>query len=65
MLAGNGLFPGWATGLDGLPLEHGWLPFLAAALTMTLVYAASLAAMRILGREDLRLLRALIRLGPS
>lgn len=63
VVAVNGLLPAWDAGRDGLPLERGWPPFLAAALTMTLVYAGSLAAMKILGREDLRLLRGLFRTG--
>lgn len=60
-VAVNWLIPAWNAGRDGLPLERGWPPFFAATLAMAAVYGAALAAMRILDREDLRLLRALFR----
>ncbi|MFH2052965.1 MAG: flippase [bacterium] len=53
------LVPGWGMTWKQLPLDLGWGPFLGATGLTFLYYAGGLVALKVVGREDLVLLREL------
>lgn len=55
------LAPGWQVGWPGLPLDHGWGPFLLTSFLMMASYAVILRLARVVGPDDLRLLKELRR----
>jgi len=55
--------PGWGIAWNGLPLDHGWTPFLVSCLVMAALYPAALMGLRAITPADLRLLRELV--GPG
>ncbi len=55
--------PGWNLAFSGLPLDHGWGPFLLTVLLTAVLYLASLWALRVLKTEDLALIRPLLQRG--
>ena len=64
LAVGRLLAPGWQAGWLALPLDAGWGPFLALAAVAVGAYLGLIFVLRILGVEDLRLLRQL-RAGPK
>ncbi len=54
------LAPGWLSGWFTLTVDAGWLPFMGGALLWAVLYMVFVFALRVLGRDDLRLLPQLI-----
>jgi O-antigen/teichoic acid export membrane protein len=57
------LFPGWGLTWRRLPVDAGWTAFLVPCLAMTVAYAAALFGLRVLRREDVRLVADMRRPG--
>jgi O-antigen/teichoic acid export membrane protein len=55
------VFPGWGIAWNRLPVDAGWMAFLASALVTTVLYPAALFGMRVLKADDLNLLKQLYR----
>jgi O-antigen/teichoic acid export membrane protein len=53
--------PAWLDGWAGLAVTRGWVPFLGGAVLWGLLYVAATLGLRVLDREDLRLLPQLWR----
>ena len=60
-LLGRALAPDWSVGWLALPSAAGPLPFLAVTGLGILVYVAALILLRVVKREDLALLREIVR----
>ena len=54
------LAPGWWSGWFALPVALGWTPFLVGVAVWGAFYVAAVFGLRVLGREDLRLLPQLL-----
>jgi len=55
--------PGWWAGWWALPLNQGWLPFIGGTLIWVCFYGVAVFGLRVLDREDLKLLPQLIGRG--
>lgn len=55
------LRPDWSAGWWALPTDRGWTAFLVACGLVAVCYLAAVFGLRVLGREDLQLLRPLLR----
>lgn len=53
--------PGWGVGWPGLPLDHGWGPFLITSFLMIGLYGVMLWSAKVVSKDDLRLLKDLRR----
>ena len=53
--------PQWGAGWFGLPVQAGWGPFLAAVALLAGLYVLAIVALRVIGRDDIALLRDLFR----
>jgi O-antigen/teichoic acid export membrane protein len=52
--------PGWLAGWFSLAVDGGWMPFLGGLGLWAALYAALVFGLRVLGRDDLRLLPQLV-----
>jgi O-antigen/teichoic acid export membrane protein len=53
--------PQWGISWTGLPLESGWLPFLACTGLTAVLYLLAVFALRIVRMRDIRLVKDLLR----
>ncbi len=54
------LLPSWWTGWFALPVASGWVPFLVVVAIWGLLFVGANFALKVLGREDLAILRRLL-----
>lgn len=57
--------PGWLAGWFSLAVDGGWIPFLGGLGLWAALYVALVFGLRVLGRDDLRLLPQLFGRSPS